>query len=78
MKDIPESFPEIEKHNLATMSSFLIKIEPEIRNVKGEQDLLNSTFHPTKREHIAPKNEIVFKGTYPVRQRRRPDFWRSG
>ena len=28
-EDIPGSFPEIEKHNLATMSSFLKKIEPE-------------------------------------------------
>ena len=75
-KDIPGRFPETEKHNLTTMSSFLKKVEPEIKNKVDEQDLLNATFHPTKREHIGPEE---VKRIYPVRQRRRrPDFWRGG
>ena len=37
--DIPGSFPEIEKHNLSTMSSFLKKIEPQVQLMKDEQDL---------------------------------------
>ena len=77
-EDIPGSFPEIEKHNLTTMSSFLKKIEPEVRLVEEEQDLLNATFHPTKREHISPRNVEEVKRRYPLRQRRQPDFWRGG
>ena len=79
IEDFPGSFPEIEKHDLTTMSSFVKKIEPERNNLlEDEQDLLNSTFPPTKRDHIALKIEIEVQRTNPVRQRRMPDFWRGG
>ena len=42
-----------------------MKIEPEVRLVEEEQDLLNATFHPTKREHITQKNVEEVKRIYP-------------
>ena len=55
IEDVPGKFPDIEKHNIFTMKSFLRK--PVIQEPSPQQeDWLNATFHPFKREHIAPKN----------------------